>query len=188
MFRFGTPSQVELDDRLTAARAASPSFDRPGATKSSTSIAGFRFDTYRGRVGSGEADWTRAKDGLREWAAHAGANLAVVPPNADLANDQTVVLYGPVVGPLQVIIPCRISYVVDEPTRFGFAYITLPGHPECGEEAFMLSRDEAAVVFTMSSYSRPAELLSRLGGPVSRVIQRRTNDAYIDGMRRFISS
>jgi uncharacterized protein (UPF0548 family) len=29
--------------------------------------------------------------------------------------------------------PVRVVYVVDEPTRRGFAYGTLPGHPESGE-------------------------------------------------------
>jgi uncharacterized protein (UPF0548 family) len=35
-------------------------------------------------------------------------------------------------GPIRV--PCRVVYVLDEPERRGFAYGTLPGHPESGEE------------------------------------------------------
>jgi uncharacterized protein (UPF0548 family) len=31
-------------------------------------------------------------------------------------------------------VPCRVVYVVDEPRRAGFAYGTLPGHPEIGGE------------------------------------------------------
>jgi uncharacterized protein (UPF0548 family) len=37
-------------------------------------------------------------------------------------------------------IPCRIVYCSDEPNRFGFAYGTLLGHPERGEEAFHVVR------------------------------------------------
>ena len=35
-------------------------------------------------------------------------------------------------------IPARVVYVVDEPARRGFAYGTLHGHPESGEEAFLV--------------------------------------------------
>ena len=37
--------------------------------------------------------------------------------------------------------PCRVVYVVDEPDRRGFAYGTLPGHPESGEELFLVRYD-----------------------------------------------
>ncbi|HEV8560641.1 MAG TPA: DUF1990 family protein [Actinophytocola sp.] len=36
--------------------------------------------------------------------------------------------------------PGRVVHVVEEEHRRGFAYGTLPGHPECGEEAFLLER------------------------------------------------
>ena len=35
-------------------------------------------------------------------------------------------------GPVRA--PCRVVYVVDEPDRRGFAYGTLPGHPEIDGE------------------------------------------------------
>ena len=37
---------------------------------------------------------------------------------------------------------CRIVLVVEEPNRYGFAYGTLSVHPERGEEAFIVSRQE----------------------------------------------
>jgi uncharacterized protein (UPF0548 family) len=36
--------------------------------------------------------------------------------------------------------PCRVIYTITEPRRKGFAYGTLPGHPESGEEAFTISQ------------------------------------------------
>jgi hypothetical protein len=50
-------------------------------------------------------------------------------------------------GPITAIAPCRIVAVVDEPLRFGFAYGTLPGHPESGEEAFIIDNTDQAVIF-----------------------------------------
>jgi uncharacterized protein (UPF0548 family) len=36
-----------------------------------------------------------------------------------------------------------VIYVVDQADQFGFAYGTLPGHPEMGEVAFTVSQDSA---------------------------------------------
>jgi uncharacterized protein (UPF0548 family) len=53
--------------------------------------------------------------------------------------------------------PCRVIYVVDEPNRKGFAYGTLPGHPESGEEAFIVDQTEdGSVWLTIRAFSRPA--------------------------------
>nr|WP_269902576.1 DUF1990 domain-containing protein [Terrimesophilobacter mesophilus] len=52
--------------------------------------------------------------------------------------------------------PCRVIYVIDEPNRKGFAYGTLPGHPEDGEEAFIVDQTEdGSVWLTIRSFSRP---------------------------------
>ena len=79
--------------------------------------------------------------------------------------------------------PVRVVYVVNEPTRQGFAYGTLPGHPERGEEAFVVElRDDGAVTFTISAFSQPATLLARLGGPVSRGVQSRVTNRYLQAV------
>lgn len=176
MFRLRAPAEDELDRLLAEARAATPTYDGDRN--------GLRYDEYAGVVGR---DWSRACDGLRQWVAHAGADIRITPHDAPLRVSETIIGSGPVVGPLHVTIACRISSVADTAEQFGFTYVTLPGHPERGEETFMLSRDGDKVVLAMSSYSRPAELLSQLGGPVSRLIQRRTNHAYIAGLRNFVA-
>ena len=186
MFSLARPSREELERVLAQARTTKPTFDHIGSTRSSDRIAGFRFDRYSETIGHGAADWEAGRGGLRAWAAHRGAGASITPDNAPLTPDETVVVTVGI-GPVHVLIPCRVSYVVDEPQQFGFAYVTLPGHPECGEESFMLTRsDDDDVTFTMTSHSHPAELLARLGGPISRLIQRRTNHGYIAGMRVFV--
>src|SRR5438045_912864 len=107
--------------------------------------------------------------GLREWAAHLGAGLLVEPCDPP-AEGRTVAVAAPA-GPLTAIAICRIVALVDEPDRFGFAYGTLPGHPERGEEAFVVERAGQGVLFRIIAFSRRAELLARLGGPVTRAIQ-----------------
>ena len=84
--------------------------------------------------------------------------------------------------------PCRIVGVIDEPNRWGFAYGTLPGHPEQGEESFHVRRTAGGEVsFEIVAFSRPAALLARLGSPVARIVQARVTRAYLEGVRLFVS-
>ena len=185
VFSLRRPTDESIQPVLDAARAAAPTFEHVGATKSSARITDFRYDRYWDLIGRGRRDFDAAKDGLRAWAAHAGAGATVYPRNAPLAEGETIVATVSL-GPLHVLIPCRIVYVIDEPEVFGFAYATLPGHPECGEEAFLVEIHDDDVTFTVSAHSQPAELLSKLGGPISRGVQRRTNHAYVKGLRAFV--
>lgn len=69
-------------------------------------------------------------------------------------------------------IPARVVYVVDEPRRRGFAYGTLPGHPERGEEAFVVERlADDSVWLVIRAFSRPAGPLVRIGSPLARLLQ-----------------
>jgi uncharacterized protein (UPF0548 family) len=86
------------------------------------------------------------------------------------------------VGPLTAIACCRIVKVVDEEHAFGFAYGTLPAHPERGEEAFMVSRNAGSGTVTISAFSRPSHVLSRLGRPLTHLIQDRVTDRYLAGL------
>lgn len=61
------------------------------------------------------------------------------------------------VWPVRFWFPARVVYVIDEPDRKGFAYGTLPGHAEEGEEAFLVHRDpEGSVWLTIRAFSRPS--------------------------------
>jgi uncharacterized protein (UPF0548 family) len=76
--------------------------------------------------------------------------------------------------------PCRVVYVVAKPGRRGFAYGTLPGHPEEGEESFIVSHEpEGCVVLCIAAFSRPGNALSRIGGPLARWVQDRMTDRYV---------
>lgn len=85
---------------------------------------------------------------------------------------------------LMQTIPCRVVEVIDEPDRRGFAYGTLPGHPETGEERFMAERDPATgvVTATITAFSKPATWVTKLGGPVARLVQRLMTKRYLGAM------
>lgn len=74
--------------------------------------------------------------------------------------------------PIGVRAPCRVVYVIDEPRRKGFAYGTLPGHPESGEEAFIVEQTEdGSVWLTIRAFSRPGGWAWWAVYPVLRIAQ-----------------
>lgn len=86
-----------------------------------------------------------------------------------LRPGDTAILHVPLYPPK---VPVRVVYVVDEPLRKGFAYGTLPGHPERGEEAFIVEyRDDDSVWLTIRAFSRPASWVFWAGYPVVRLMQ-----------------
>ena len=76
-------------------------------------------------------------------------------------------------------------WCVAEPDRVGFAYGTLAGHPESGEESFVLERDpEGVVTLTVTAISRPAAWYTRAAGPVGRLARRLIARRYGRALRR----
>jgi uncharacterized protein (UPF0548 family) len=144
---------------------------------------GYRHVQRRERIGTGEAAFRRAVAALTTWTMHRGAGLTVLsaPPTAEPGSVVVMRLGPPVVG---IVVPCRVMYAVDEPDRGGFAYGTLPGHPERGEEAFMVTRTgDDEVHLTIRAFSRPANLLVRLAGPLNHAVQDFVAGRYIRVLR-----
>jgi uncharacterized protein (UPF0548 family) len=133
-------------------------------------------------VGQGDGVFERASEGIRAWAPQRAAGIDFVPVRPPLEVGQSLVLAFRSF-PFFVTGAARVVYVVDEEDRFGFAYGTLPGHPESGEEAFIVERaGDGEVRFTITAFSRPQVLLTRLGGPVARMVQARTTRRYLEGL------
>jgi uncharacterized protein (UPF0548 family) len=76
---------------------------------------------------------------------------------------------------------CRVVYLVDEPNRRGFAYGTLRGHPETGEEAFIVRYDPTnnAVSVEITAFSKPSYWWIRIGNPAARQLQRLVTRRYL---------
>lgn len=134
-------------------------------------------------IGTGATVFAAGADGLRHWVCHRAIGVRVWPTDAPLHEDTTVALALPT-GPFAILAACRIVRVIDEPDRFGFAYGTLRSHPEVGEESFVVHRDseDDVVRFTISVFWRPGDPIVRLGGPVTRRVQRRATLGYLRGL------
>jgi uncharacterized protein (UPF0548 family) len=88
-------------------------------------------------------------------------------------------------GPASIRIPCRVAYVINEPKVRGFAYGTLPGHPESGEERFVLEQDsDGTITIAITAFSHPASRLATLGGPFTRRVQQLMTTRYLRALDR----
>ncbi|NEE19531.1 DUF1990 domain-containing protein, partial [Streptomyces sp. SID7499] len=76
-------------------------------------------------------------------------------------------------GPLRFTAPCEVIWTAyGEDGRTGFGYGTLAGHPERGEECFVVDlADDGTVWFTVLAFSRPASWYTRLAGPLVPPVQ-----------------
>jgi uncharacterized protein (UPF0548 family) len=87
------------------------------------------------------------------------------------------------VRPFTVKAPVRVVYVIDEPTRVGFAYGTMPGHPASGEESFIVDkREDDSVWLTIRAFSRPSTFRFRLVWPIMRLQQNRFTQRYLKAL------
>jgi uncharacterized protein (UPF0548 family) len=157
-----------------ARRNATRSLDYPevGATRNDPLPAGYHHLRHTARIGSGRAVFEAAGSAVTTWRMHR-ASGARVRATAERAGAGVRVEVSVGVGPLRVAAPCEVVWTVHERDRTGFAYGTLTGHPEQGEEAFTVDlRDDGSVWFTVLAFSRPAAWYSRLGGPLTPVLQR----------------
>jgi uncharacterized protein (UPF0548 family) len=71
--------------------------------------------------------------------------------------------------------------VIDEPNRRGFAYGTLQGHPETGEEAFTVRFDPSndIVSVEITAFSKPSFWWIRVGNLAARQLQRLVTRRYL---------
>lgn len=167
----------------SAAKGRPFSYPEVGATKGEFP-SGYRIE--RRVVDLGEAAlFGRAVDGLRRWQVQRGAGARVAPADASVVPDETVLVALSFVV-VTIVATCRIVYVTDEPDRFGFAYGTLTGHPEQGEESFHVVREGETVRFEIASFSRPVHPLARMGLPVTHLLQERVTRRYLAALETFV--
>jgi uncharacterized protein (UPF0548 family) len=147
---------------------------------------GFHAMSERRQVGSADV-LDRAGDVVLAFGMQRGAGVRV-SSSEPLARAGLDVHLEVALGPLRLQAPTRVVYVVSEPDRRGFAYGTLEGHPERGEELFLVERVGGATFAEVRAFSRPGRWFTRLGGPVGRVLQRRFARRYLDALERELTA
>lgn len=167
-----TPLDPSVEARLRAARFTYPEVGHSAGEPP----PGYAAFTYTRTLAT--RDFGAASAALLSWQVQLRSGIRVAASSANVEAD-SVVLMRIGLGPFAVGAPCRVVYVVDEPDRQGFAYGTLPGHPESGEESFVLQvEDNGRLIFTITAFSRPATVLTKLAGPIGRAAQRAMTSRY----------
>ena len=157
---------------LVTATGLRPSFPEVGATRAVLldgldPPAGYHHLRYRRLIGRGEEAFALAAGAVRGWDMHRSAGMRVDASGPAAAGETVVSRLGPAL--LGLVAPCRVVWSVDEAARSGFGYATLPGHPEEGEEGFLVSLDPGDAVWVeIASFSKPGRWFTKVAGPIAR--------------------
>ena len=176
MWSFRKPSVDALRRFLAAQRELPFTYEAVGAT-AGTPPAGYVVDRTRIKLGEGEAVFQSAIAALRRWEQFRLGWVAAWPSDTPIEPGEVVAVMGRAIG-FWWLNACRVVYVVGETgplSKFGFAYGTLPGHVESGEERFLIEwdRSDDGVWYDIIAFSRPNQFSARLGYPVVRRLQNR---------------
>ncbi|MEO5875724.1 MAG: DUF1990 domain-containing protein [Streptosporangiaceae bacterium] len=140
-----------------------------GATRTGVLPAGYTHLDVRMLLGNGPEVFRRAAESLMTFQMHRAIPVKITTsaPRAVEGATVTVTLAG------LVRAPCRIIWTRDEARTAAWAYGTLRGHPEIGEESFVVEhRDDDTVWLVVTAFARAGNRLARLATPLIPLMQR----------------
>lgn len=175
MLLFRKPTAEKIRAFLTAQAKYDVTYSSPGPA--STPLAGFVVDHTRVNLGTGASTFAAARNAVKRWQQFQLGWVEALPTDTPINEGQVIAVLARLLG-VWWLNACRIVAVIDENgpvQRFGFAYGTLPGHVESGEERFLIEWDKRddSVWYDVRAFSRPRHFLARLGYPLARRIQKR---------------
>ena len=179
MFHLTRPSDRQIAAFLATQRDLTFSYAEVGSTRGAPP-PGYVVDRNRARLGVGQATFDRAVAALRAWRMSSLGWTSVHPAGAPTSIGTDVAVLVRHFG-FWSLNACRVLYEFDDDDtasgirRVGFAYGTLPGHGEIGEERFTIERHacDDSVWYDLYALSRPGHPLVRLAHPIARRLQRR---------------
>ena len=191
MFLIGEPSAARVSLLFDEQRDAQFSYAEVGASRENPGkVPGYTVDHNRVRLGYGEETFGRAIEALHAWKMFDLGWVRLLPSGAPVEVGTTVAVLARHHG-FRSLNFSRVVYEVcgedGGVRRLGFAYGTLPEHAESGEERFVVEwHPDGSVVYDLYAFSRPNHLLSRLGHPFARGLQRRFARGSLGAMVRAV--
>lgn len=201
MIRLRRPDDETIARHLRelAESSAPYSYAEVGATRDRRTPLGeqvpsrYNVDVRRfeiGGPGSARERFERARTALLRWCHFGVPWIGFHGVDGPAYEGQVVATLARVAG-VWFLNPCRVVYVDAPPEGDSvcFAYGTLEGHAEAGEERFCLDLDagRGRVEYEIAAFSWPRSWLPLLAYPLGRFIQRRfavaTAEALQAGMR-----
>jgi uncharacterized protein (UPF0548 family) len=189
---FRKPSAESLRRIVAAQSRLEFTYPSVGATKAGgPAPAGYIVDHTSVELGRGSTTFDSARAALARWDQFRLSWLEVFPDDTPLLADETVIVLARAFG-VWWTNAARIVYTIEEleesPARFGFAYGTLPGHVESGEERFLIEWDRKTdqVWFDIMAFSRPRHFLTRIGRRQARAMQKKFGQQSAAAMRAVV--
>jgi|SRR5579883_469069 uncharacterized protein (UPF0548 family) len=166
------PDTEQITDLVHGARWLPFTYPEVGATAKDLP-PGYNIDRNEVVLGEGAEVFRKAVNALAGWKMFAIPWLSVHPPCPRIEAGTTLAILASHFG-LWSLNPCRIVYTIDTADVFGFAYGTLWGHAEIGEERFTVEIDQNSdkVRYRILAFSKPG-FPARLIGSVARNLQKR---------------
>lgn len=185
VFFLSAPSDDEIRSLLGTLADAPCTHRDVGLTQGVLDAAprGYRLDRYGTDLGEGRAVFERASAALSRFENYPRSFTRIVRRAGELAPGHVFATVASHLGFVSVH-PCRVLYVIREPTRFGFGFGTLPGHAESGEERFVVELVGSMARYEVLAFSKPTGFLPRLGAPIARGYQLRFQRETLETMRR----
>lgn len=138
-------------------------------------------------IGHGKAVFRAVGAAVLNWGVQRGIGFAVTPGKAaeqGLTITVRIRFNARPVRALGLAGHARVVWVEENDRVIGFAYGTLPGHPESGEEAFVVTIDDDDVVrFRVFAYSRQSWLILRAFPFVGKALQSVATRGYLRAAR-----
>ena len=184
MFLLRKPSQEDLARLVDAEQAAELTYHGVGATASPDNQPppGYRRDRWEADLGAFTRErFARSAAAIGQWQIQRRSGLTIYPGNPVQAGETFALAFR--LAAVYVVAAGRVVYVTDEPDRVGFAYGTLPSHPEQGEEAFHVIRQGSRLWLEIVAFSRPRHPVARLGAPMTRAVHLRMTRRYLTALR-----
>ncbi len=185
MLAWHRPSDAEIGEYLARQAGQPLSYEFVGCTREKQPVArrGWNIDHHRVLLGHGSEIFDRACTAIDAWRMFPPQMTAVFGHAVPREKLMVAVLYKASVLPLWLLMPARVVYTIGDTItrdghmieRYGFAYGTLPDHPERGEERFLVewNRADDTVHYDLLAVSQPRHLLARLAFPFARHEQAR---------------
>jgi uncharacterized protein (UPF0548 family) len=189
MFLLHRPPENQIRQFLSAQQGQAFSYPDAGITGRFVP-RGYKIDHNRIKLGNGPAVFQMAVEAIKRWEMFNIGWLQLCWPEAPIEAGSSVAVLAHHLG-FWSLNACRIVSVIDEDgdgRRYGFIYGTLPDHAECGQERFTVEwlRDDDSVWYDILAYSRPDQILARLGYPVPRLLQKRFARDSMSAMLRAV--
>ncbi|WP_155371263.1 DUF1990 family protein [Catellatospora vulcania] len=160
------------------------SYAEVGATRDGDLPRGYHHLRYRTRIGDASV-MAAAAEAVLTFAPQRAVGVRITA-DGPRAVEGLAVTSGLGAGSLRIPAPCLVVWVEDGPQRAGFAYGTLPGHPESGEEAFLVELINGSVWYSVIAFSRPARWYTRAAGPIVIAFQHAYARLLARALRRLV--